>query len=540
MTEEALQYDYVIVGGGTAGCVLANRLSENPRHRVLLLEAGARARSLWTSMPAGTAKVFNRGRHNWGFETEPVPELRGRRIYAPRGKGLGGSSLINGMVFLRGHAEDYDAWADFGVQGWGWNDLLPHYKALESREGGADAQRGRDGELAVQDPLYRHRSSGAFIDACDRLGIPRNGDLNGEASCRGAAFLQFNIRDGRRLSSARAFLDPVRHRPNLTVLTDSHACRVLIREQQAVGVEFIRRGVRQQAMAAREVLLSAGAFGSPTLLMRSGVGPAAELRPHGIEVRADLAGVGQNLHDHFYIHTVFRCPPASSLNNDLLGWRVMLQGARYLLTRRGPLTMGASQSVAFAHSHAGVDRPDLQVNFKPVTWTRTPAGVHISRQSEVSASVCHLRPTSRGSVGLRSADPLDAPAIRPNFFATPEDQAAGLASIRLVRNIFAQEPLRKDSMCELAPGVSLQSDSELMGFIRDHGASMHHWVGTCRMGGEGDPNAVLDERLRVRGVARLRVVDASAMPSIPSANTNGPTYALAARASALILEDARH
>lgn len=535
-----MQYDYVIVGGGTAGCVLANRLSENPQNSVLLLEAGTQARSLWTSMPAGTAKVFNRGRHNWGFETEPVPELRGRRIYAPRGKGLGGSSLINGMVFLRGHAEDYDSWSTFGVKGWGWNDLQPYFKSLENREGGNDAQRGRDGELTVQDPLYRHASSQAFIDACERAGIARSSDLNGDASCRGAAFLQFNIRDGRRLSAARAFLDPVRDRPNLTVLTDSHACRVLMRDQEAVGVEFIRGGVKQQALANREVLLSAGAFGSPTLLMRSGIGPAAHLQQHGIKVLAHLAGVGQNLHDHFYIHTVFRCPPASSLNGDLVGWRVMLQGARYLLTRRGPLTMGASQSVAFVNSHAGLDRPDLQVNFKPVTWTRTLAGVHISRQSEVSASVCHLRPTSRGSLGMRSADPLDAPAIRPNVFSTPEDQAAGIASIRLVRNIFAQEPLRKDAMSEVAPGAALHSDSDLKGFIRDHGASMHHWVGTCRMGGDGDPNAVLDERLRVRGIGKLRVVDASAMPSIPSANTNGPTYALAARASALILEDAAH
>lgn len=536
---DTMQFDYIIVGGGTAGCVLANRLSENPRTRVLLLEAGTHARSLWTSMPAGTAKVFNRGRHNWGFETEPVMGLDGRRIYAPRGKGLGGSSLINGMVFLRGHAEDYDSWSDFGVKGWGWSDLLPFYKSLERREGGTDAQRGHEGELDVQDPLYRHPSSQAFIEACDHAGIPRNSDLNGEAGCRGASFLQFNIRNGRRLSSARAFLDPVRGRRNLTVLTHSQASRVLLRDGQAVGVEFIRHGALQQAMAGREVLLSTGAFGSPTLLMRSGIGPAAELRQHGIEVLADLAGVGQNLHDHFYIHTVFRCPPASSLNKDLAGWRVMLQGAHYLLTRRGPLTMGASQSVAFAHSHAHVDRPDLQVNFKPVTWTRTLAGVHISRQNEVSASVCHLRPTSRGSVGLRSAQPLDAPVIRPNFFATAEDQAAGIASIRLVRDIFAQEPLRRRSMSEVAPGAALQSDSELTAFIRAHGASMHHWVGTCRMGGDGDPNAVLDERLRVRGVGRLRVVDASAMPSIPSANTNGPTYALAARASALVLEDAR-
>lgn len=531
-------FDYVVVGGGTAGCVLANRLSADPDCRVLLLEAGHRARGLWPRMPAGTARMFNRGPYNWGFETEPEPWLNERRIYAPRGRGLGGSSLINGMVFARGHAEDFDSWSRFGVRGWSWRDLLPHYQAIESREGGSDTLRGRLGEIHVTDPLYRHPASVDFVTACVQAGIAPNPDLNGERSCEGAGFLQLNIRDGERLSADSAFLRPVTSRPNLEVIEQAHACRVLLRDGLAVGVEYLLDGVLRQAMARREVVLAGGAFGSPLLLMRSGIGPAEHLRQHGIEVATVLPGVGQNLQDHFYVHSIYGCTPESSLNREFSSWRALVHGARYLFKRSGPLTMGASQSVAFVRSLPHSRRADTQINFKPVTWSRRPDGsVSIMESPEFCAASCYLRPASRGRVGLRSRDPLDAPSIRANYLSDPEDGQAVLGALRIVRGIFGQSALRGRVVAERLPGDVSQDDESLLAHARQHGASMHHWVGTCRMG--MDDMAVVDERLRVHGVGRLRVVDASVMPLIPSANTNAPTFMVASRAAQLILEDAK-
>lgn len=535
-----MDFDFIVVGGGTAGCVLANRLSTDPSRRVLLLEAGPRPRGFWSRVPAGTARMFNPGPYNWGYETEPEPELKGRRVYAPRGKALGGSSLINGMVYVRGQAEDYDNWARVGVRGWSWSDVLPAFRRLENAALGEDRWRGRDGELRVTPPRYRHPSSEDFVEACARAGIPRNEDFNG-ASAEGAGFLQFSIDDrGWRHSAAEAFLFPILgKRPNLQVVTGALGARVLLEQGRATGVEYLQDGVLRQARARAEVVLAGGAIGTPAMLMRSGIGPGDELRGQGIAVALDRPGVGANLQDHFYVHVNFRTDGDSSLNRQLRGWRALRHGAHFLLTRQGLLTMGASQSAAFARVRPGPGRADTQINFKPVTWLRTGQGVVISPQPEVNASTCFLHPRSRGRVALRDASPTSAPQIHANYLSHPTDPEAVLGALRLIRRIFAQAPMSGRVVAETLPGPQRQTDDALLDYVREMGASMHHWVGTCRMGRADDPQAVVDERLRLIGVQGLRVVDASVMPFIPSANTNAPTYMIAERGAGFILEDHR-
>ena len=534
-----MMFDYIIVGGGTAGCVLANRLCADPDCEVLLLEAGGHPKGLWPRMPAGTAKMFNRGPYNWGFETEPEKELHNRRIYAPRGKGLGGSSLINGMVFGRGQAQDYDDWAQFGVRGWSWSDVLPHFKAIESREAGDACWRGLGGELSIVDPGYVHPASADFVAACTQAGIAPNPDFNGALGNAGAGLLQFNIRAGQRHSAAHAFLQPVKSRRNLHVLDHCQATRLLLDGMQAVGVAYKRAGVELRAKARREVIVAAGAFGSPALLMHSGIGNAALLADKGVATVHHLPGVGENLQDHFYTHSIFDCTPDSSLNRDFSGWRQLLHGIQYLLTHSGALTMGASQAAAFVTALPGSTRPDTQINFKPVTWSRKSDGsVAIVKTPQFCAAACFLRPVSRGQVAIGSGDPLSAPVIRANYLSASQDQQAVLNAFRIARQIFAQPALRQRVIAEHLPGAAVQDDAALLDHVRRHGASMHHWAGSCRMG--NDANAVVDERLRVHGMARLRVVDASVFPLIPSTNTNAPTFMLADRAAKLMLEDAQH
>lgn len=534
----SMEFDYVIVGGGTAGCVLANRLSADPTCQVLLLEAGGPPKGLWPNMPAGTAKMFNRGPYNWGFETEPEKELNDRRIYAPRGKGLGGSSLINGMVFGRGHPEDFDSWAQFGVNGWSWKDVLPHFQKIESRQAGNSELRGDAGELSIIDPSYVHPATSDFLKACEQAGFPRNLDMNGVHCNDGAGLLQFNIKNGRRHSSSHAFLQPVRNRKNLHVFDHCQASRILLDGRKAVGVECSRKGVMLQVRARCEVILASGAFGSPTLLMNSGIGNGQLLGEKGVGTVHHLPGVGENLQDHFYTHSIYACTPDSSLNKDFSSWRQVLHGIQYLLTHKGALTMGASQAVAFVRALSSSDRADTQINFKPVTWSRKPDGsVSIIKTPEFCAASCFLRPHSRGRVSIRSSDPWAAPVIHANYLSAPEDKQAVLNSFRIARSIFSQAALRHRVKVETLPGGQVQEEDVLMDYVRRYGASMHHWVGTCRMG--TDANAVVDERLRVHGISRLRVVDASVFPLIPSTNTNAPTFMLADRAAKLILDDVR-
>jgi len=530
-------FDYVIIGGGSAGCVLANRLSEDPRTRVLLIEAGPRRSTLWINMPAGVSRVFFPGRRNWGYFTEPEPELHGRRIYAPRGKVLGGSSAINGMIYIRGQAVDYDAWRQAGNDGWGWDDVLPYFRKSEHREAGGDEYHGSDGPLWVSDSTVRHPICDAYIAAGMALGLPRNDDANG-ASQEGIGYLQYTIRNGRRHSTAASFVEPVAGRANLTIETGAMVERIEIVDKRARAVHYRKGGTPCRAEAGREVVLAAGGINSPQLLMLSGVGPAEDLRGHGIAVAHDLPGVGRNLQDHFYVHNTWNTVAGGSWNAELRGWRSIAHGIRWLTTRTGMLTMGSSQACAFVRVLPGSDRPDFQINFRPVSWDFSRAGrLDIGRVPAVTASSCQLRPHSRGHIRLRSARPGDAPAIQPNYLADPSDKIAVIAGFRMMRSLFTAEPLKAMVVSEHQPGSECQSDDEILEHIRASANSMHHWTGTCKMG--SDPLAVVDARLRVHGIEGLRVIDASIMPLVVSGNTNAPTIMIAEKGADMIEEDAR-
>jgi choline dehydrogenase len=530
-------YDYIVIGAGSAGCVLANRLSEDASVRVLLLEAGPKPTNPWIRIPAGMSRLFLPNRYNWGYFTEPEPQLDNRKVYWPRGKTLGGSSAINGLAYVRGHPMDYDGWRQLGLSGWSWDEVLPYFKKSEHRETGATSHHGTGGHLWVSDPPVRHPAARDFIESGVACGIARNGDLNGPEQA-GVGFLQFTMQKGRRHSTHDAFLGPARARPNLDIVTEAHTQRIRIEGGRATGVVYVQGGETRVAEAAREVVLSAGALNSPQILMLSGLGPAAQLAEHGIDVLADLPGVGQNLQDHLYVHYVARVTPDSSVNDKLRGARAYLQGAQYMLTRGGLLTLAASQACAFVEGLPGAGHPDLQINFRPLSFDFLPTGqLAIGSEPCVTASVCYLRPQSRGSIRLRSGDPADAPVIHANYLEAEADRQAMIAGVRWIRRIFAAEPLRRRVIAEELPGPELQSDEEILGFVRRMSQSMYHPVGTARMG--TDVNAVVDERLRVRGVAGLRVIDASVMPLIPSGNTNAPTIMVAEKGADLIKADAR-
>jgi len=535
VSTETAEFDYVIVGAGSAGCVLANRLSADGKNSVLLLEAGPKDTNLWIHVPLGYGKLFKEKTVNWMYQTEPEPELGGRQVFQPRGKVLGGSSSINGLLYVRGQHEDYDRWRQRGNSGWGYDDVLPYFKKAENQQRGGDKYHGVGGPLPVSDLGHPDPLSAAFIDAAAETGLPVNPDFNG-ATQEGAGFFQTTTRGGRRASTAVAYLRPAKSRSNLHVETAALAHRILFAGRRARAVEYRQGGVLRTASARKEILVSGGAYNSPQLLQLSGVGPAELLKQHGIDVVLDAPGVGNDLQDHLQVRLVTRCAQRVTLN-DILNHPVrrIMAGARYAAFRTGPLTIAAGTSGAFLKTNPRLASPDVQIHFLPFSTDKMGEKLHSF--SGFSASVCQLRPESRGSLRIRSADPTAPPEIRINYLATETDRNAFVEGIKILRRILAAPALKSFVVEEVEPGPKISSDEEILDFCRQRGSTVYHPTSTCRMG--NDPLAVVDQRLRVRGIEGLRVVDASIMPDLMSGNINAPTIMIAEKASDMILEDAR-
>jgi choline dehydrogenase len=527
------EFDYVIVGAGSAGCVLANRLSADGRSRVLLLEAGPADRYPWIHIPIGYAKTMFHPRYNWGFHTEPEPHMGGRRMYWPRGRVLGGSSAINGLIYVRGQPADYDAWAAAGNEGWSWNEVLPHFIRMERNSRGASEWHGADGPQWCSDIRARHELMDAIIAAGGELGVARNDDFNG-ARQEGVGYYQLFTRDGWRCSSASAYLRPARRRPNLQVRTEAQATRVLFDGRRAAGVAYRHGDRTREARASREVILCAGAVQSPQLLELSGVGDASRLAALGIPVVADLPGVGENLQDHLQLRLIYKVARPITTNDDLGSvTRRIAIGLRWLFRRDGPLAVGINQGGLFTRLMPGAATPDIQFHF--ATVSAEVAGGPPHPWSGCTFSVCQLRPESRGSIHAASADPMQAPAIRANYLSAAIDRHYAIEAQRYARRLAATHALRPLLAGEYRPGPGAASDEALLESARRYGQTIFHPSGTCRMG--RDPAAVVDPALRVHGVAGLRVADASIMPTLVSGNTHAPVVMIAEKAAALVLAD---
>ncbi len=528
-------FDYVIVGAGSAGCVLANRLSADPKVSVLLLEAGGRDSYIWIHIPVGYLFTMGNPRTDWCFRTESEPGLNGRALGYPRGKVLGGCSAINGMIYMRGQARDYDQWRQLGNLGWAWDDVLPYFKRSEDNVRGADAEHGSGGEWRVEEMRLSWEILDGFIAAAEEAGIPRSDDFN-RGDNEGVGYFQVNQRRGVRWTTAKGFLRPVRDRPNLTVLTEAEVERVTLAAGRVEGLELRHKGAPAKVAAAGEVILAAGAVASPVILQRSGIGPGALLQEHGIAVRHALPGVGENLQDHLQIRTVFKVKNTRTLNrraNSLLG-RVGM-GLAYVLFKRGPLTMAPSQLGCFAKSDPSRETPNLEYHVQPLSCDKLGEPLHPFEA--FTASVCNLRPESRGFIRLRGPDPAAAPIIKPNYLQAEADRLVAAEAVRLTRRICAARALARFEPEEFLPGPAVQSDEDLAKAAGDIGTTIFHPVGTCKMG--ADEGAVVDERLRLRGLGGLRVVDASIMPTITSGNTNAPVIMIAEKAADMIRDDRR-
>lgn len=530
-------FDYIVVGAGSAGCVLANRLSADPRNRVLVLEAGGQDDWIWFHIPVGYLFSIGNPRADWMFETDASPGLNGRSLKYPRGKVIGGSSAINAMIYMRGQAADYDGWRARGLAGWGWDDVLPLFLDQEDHIAPPGPLHRSGGEWRVEHPRMRWRVLDAFAEAAALEGIPTVPDFNGGDN-HGAGYFQVNQRAGLRWSAARGFLKPVLRRPNLKLVTGAHVTRIVIEGGRAIGVEWTANGQAASARAAGEVVLSAGAVATPQLLELSGIGEASRLQSLGIAPVVHRPGVGENLQDHLQLRPIYRVNGVPTMNAHYASlWRRPLMALEYAAFRRGPMSMAPSQMGAFARSSPDQATANLQFHVQPLSLDRFGEPLH--RFPAITISVCNLRPASRGSVHAVSPDPRAAPRIAPNYLATPQDEQVAVDSLRLVRRIVGQPPLARYRPEEMNPGQAVQEDDGLLRAARDLGTTIFHPVGTAAMGLADDPRAVVDARLRVFGIEGLRVADASVMPAITSGNTNSPTMMIAEKAARMIREDRR-
>ena len=523
-------YDYIIVGAGSAGCVLANRLSEDEGKTVLLLEAGGADHNIFIHIPAGFFKTISNPKVNWLYTTEPEGSSGNRSISWPRGKVLGGSSSINGHLIVRGQREDYDGWRQLGNAGWSFDDVLPYFRKFETAEVGDSDIRGREGPIRVREPIEQHHLAQTFMDACEEMGLPRNPDYNG-ATQEGVGFFQYALGDGRRMSTARAFLKPARRRRNLQVVTKAMTTCLITENGRATGVRFRHDGFEREAQARCEVILSAGSIASPQILERSGIGSGERLREHGVDVVHELPGVGENLQDHYVARFCCRAKDVETFNERARGARLGWEILRYAFKRTGLLTTAPGNVSASLKVMPGVATPDVQFAFAPASYVEGQLGV-LDKFPGMTCGIWQHRPASRGSIHMASTDPEVQPTIRPNYLSDRIDQETIVGGLRKARELFAQPTLAKFVDVETVPGPDVQTDDELLDFARRTGSTVFHPIGTCKMG--TDPMAVVDPELRMHGLNGLRVVDASVMPLMPSANTNAAVLMIAEKAADMI------